>query len=135
MNNNEQVQEYLDDIKDSLLNLYNELDKWMACFEKLIKLINIKFDVSSVRNAINYLKTHTMDVYNYILEIEDSIDEAIARSLLMRLIDIDDALDALIKQTEHVERAGKNAGEGLIPHGMKLKLPTSWKETRSMVGR
>lgn len=135
MNNNEQIHEYITNIKNALLSLYDELDTWGDCFENLLGLVNIKVNLNSIRQGITYTKNKINDVYNYILEVEEFIDEAIARSLLVRLMDIDDALDALIKQTNAVKEAGVNVSEGFIPSGINLKLPKSWKETRSMVGR
>ena len=135
MNNNEQIQEYIDEMKNSLLSLYNEVDAWFDSYKKLLSIVHIEVDLNGLNTLLVFLKEKTIELYNLILQTESVIDEAIAKTWLIRLMDIEDALDALKNQTKNVEEASSDVAEGLIPTGVNLKIPSSWRELRSSVGR
>ena len=132
---NEQVQEYIERLKSSLLSLINECDKWLECLEKMAKLLNTDVNIEQYRKGIKTIEDKIQDVYDEIVAYEDVIDEALAKSLLGKIMDFENIFGELVVQSNNVGDSIKNIANGLLPEYTKLNLPTSWRELKTTFGK
>ena len=130
---NEKVKEYVDRIKNNLLDFANALDVWFERYNDLREFLGIGMNMEAVRSMVDALRDKINKVYAFILSVEENIDYAIANSLFGKIAEFEDLLNALIEQSSVVKDSGKNVAEGFLPTGIELEVPTTWKKQREFL--
>ena len=134
-NVNEQIHEFLEEAKKSLLQLTKSIDGWFECLKRLAKFLNSDVPLDKYQAFIKNIEKKIQELYDDIVYYENQIDKAICKSMLAKLMDLENLWGDLVVQTDYVGKSAKNVAEGCIPQNTKLNIPTSWRETKTLVGK
>lgn len=127
---NEQIDECIQGLKNSLLTLISDIDEWFETLKEMAKLLKSKVPIDKYQKAVKGLEDKIQDLYDEIVALEDEVDETLAKSWLGKAMDFENLLGELFVQTQYVGEDVRNIGEGCIPQYEKIVIPHSWRDLK-----
>lgn len=132
---NEQIQEYLNRTKNLLTSMLTEIDKWFDCLQRIAKLLKSDIPLQDYRDFVNKIKRYIQDLYDDIVAYGQQFDEALGKTWIAKLMDLENLWGELVIQTGYVDKSIKNVAEGCLPDFTKINLPKSWRDAKTTMGR
>lgn len=132
---NQQVRDFLEAAKSSIINLMNNIDAWFESLKKLAKYVNSDVPFDKYQDVVNEMKNGLQKLFDAITYAEDRVDEAMLRTWLAELMNLENVWGDFVLKTNYLGDAAKNVAEGCIPQNTKLNIPKSWRETKELFGK